>query len=102
MSSVKAYSQMITAVVDHESWDEVYFSLLSVKSQLQSLSGWQDFELWANNTDSGSIKLVVVTSWDAPDQLELWGQNQTSVDAILRSMQPPPLSMDIDLFEEIL
>ena len=93
---------MITAVLDRAAWDEAYFSLLSVKSQLQSLPGWQNFEMWANSTASSAVKVVVVTSWDEPDQLEIWMQNQTSVDAILRTMQPPPQSISVDLYEEIL
>ena len=102
MSSVKAYSQMITAVVDQGAWDEVYFSLLSMKSQLQSLPGWQNFEMWANSMEPDAVRLVVITSWDEPDQLEVWMQNQTSVDAILRAMLPPPRTMDVDVYEEIL
>ncbi|MFN2200727.1 MAG: antibiotic biosynthesis monooxygenase family protein [Caldilineaceae bacterium] len=102
MSYVKAYSQMITAMLEPASWDEVYFSLLSAKSQLQSLPGWQGFEMWANKKSSGDIKLVVVTNWEHAEQLEVWMDNEASVGAILRAMNPPPLSMDMELYEEIL
>ncbi len=56
MSSVVAYSQVVDAVMQREVWDEAYFSLLSLKAHIQSLPGWQRFDLWATDLDSGEIK----------------------------------------------
>ena len=39
MSSVIAYSQVVQATVPAAAWDETYFSLLSLKSHIQSLPG---------------------------------------------------------------
>lgn len=102
MSYVKAYGQVIEAEVDRNAWDETYFSLLSLKGHLQSLPGWISFDLWARDLDSGNIRVVAVTSWEAADYLAEWLNSTQTVDAILRSMEPPPASLAVDLFEEII
>jgi hypothetical protein len=101
MSSVIAYSQIVEAVVPRAAWDETYFSILSLKSHIQSLPGWQRLDVWAQDLEDGDVKVVAVTNWDYPEQLALWLEQGTTVDAILRAMQPPPLSLNVDLYEEI-
>ncbi|MGW8318616.1 MAG: hypothetical protein ACWGPS_05165 [Candidatus Promineifilaceae bacterium] len=101
MSSVVAYSQIVNAVVQREAWDEAYFSLLSLKAHLQSLPGWQRFDLWAQDMEDGNVKLIAVTNWDYPDQLKVWLSQEATVDGILRSIEPPPISLEVDLFEEV-
>ena len=101
MSSVVAYSQVVDAVMQREVWDEAYFSLLSLKAHIQSLPGWQRFDLWATDLDSGEIKVMVVTNWDYPEQLELWLKKGVTVDAVLRSLEPPVTSLNVNLYEEI-
>jgi heme-degrading monooxygenase HmoA len=101
MSSVIAYSQVVTAEVSRESWDELYFSLLSLKAHLQSLPGWQRFDFWARDQEDGDIKLVVVTNWEFPEQLALWLEQGVTTDSILRSIEPPPKLLEVDLYEEI-
>ncbi|HRW10384.1 MAG TPA: hypothetical protein P5121_35010 [Caldilineaceae bacterium] len=101
MSSVIAYSQVVQAVVPAAAWDETYFSLLSLKSHIQSLPGWQRFDLWAHDQENGSIRVLIVTNWDYPDQLRYWLERGMTPDALLRAMQPPPQQLAVDLFEEI-
>lgn len=101
MSSIVAYSQVVNAVLPKESWDEAYFSLLSLKAHIQSLPGWQRFDLWAHDGEQGEVRILAVTNWDHPVQLEEWLKNGMTVDAILRSVEPSPKSIEVDLFEEI-
>jgi heme-degrading monooxygenase HmoA len=101
MSSVIAYSQAVEALITKEAWDETYFSLESLKAHLQSLPGWQRFDLWAQDTDDGNVRVLVVTNWDHPEFLALWVDRGVTVDAILRAMEPPPKSLKINLYEEI-
>ena len=101
MSSVIAYSQVVQAVVPAAAWDETYFSLLSLKSHIQSLPGWQRFDLWAHDQDDGSIRVLIVTNWDYPEQLRYWLERGMTPDALLRAMQPTPQQLTVDLFEEI-
>lgn len=101
MSSATAYSQIVDAIIPKEAWDETYFSLLSLKSHLQGLPGWQRFDFWAQELTNGDIKILVVTNWDYPDQLQLWLRQGTTVDAVLQTMEPPPLSLTVTLYEEI-
>lgn len=101
MSGVVAYSYVVNAVVSPEAWDEVYFSLLSLKAHLQSLPGWQRFDFWAQNKQNGAIKLLVITNWNYAEQLEVWLRQGTTVDQILRQCDPPPQEMSAELYEEI-
>lgn len=101
MSSVIAYSQVVEAVITKEAWDETYFSLESLKAHLQSLPGWQRFDLWAQDIESGDVRVLVVTNWDHPEYLALWLEHGMTVDAILRAMEPPPRSLEVNLYEEI-
>ena len=101
MSSIIAYSQVVEAVLSKEAWDETYFSLLSLKSHLQSLPGWQRIDIWAQEKSSEDVNVLVVTNWDFPEQLSSWVEYGVSVDAILRAMQPPPRSVNVNYFEEI-
>lgn len=100
MSAITAYSQVVEATIPKEAWNETYFSLLSLKAHLQSLPGWQRFDLWAQETD-GNVRVVVVTNWENPEQLALWLERGVTADAILRAMQPPPLALTVTLNEEI-
>lgn len=102
MSYVKAYGQIVEAEVDRAAWDETYFSLLSLKAHMQALPGWISFDLWARDLDSGNVRLVAVTNWETVDHLAEWVNSTRTVDAILRSMEPPPENLVVDLYEEIL
>lgn len=101
MSTVTAYAQVVEAVIPRESWDETYFSLMSLKSRLQAVPGFQRLDVWARDQESGNIHLMAVTNWDYPDQLALWLQQGLTVDAILQEMEPPPLTLSVNLYEEI-
>jgi hypothetical protein len=101
MSSVIAYSQVVTAEVPREAWDEAYFSLLSLKAHLQALPGWQRFDFWARDVEEGYLKLIVVTNWEQPEQMALWLSQGVTADAVLRAIEPPARSLMVDLYEEI-
>lgn len=100
MSGVMSYSQVVEALIPREAWDETYFSLLSIKAHLQSLPGYQRLDVWAQSQED-SMKLVIVTNWEYFEQLEEWLKNGITIDRILKSIEPPPLSLSTDLFEEI-
>jgi heme-degrading monooxygenase HmoA len=101
MSEAIAYAQVISTVISKDAWDEAYFSLLSLKSHIQSLPGWQRFDFWARDLDEGGIKVMIVTNWDHPQQLERWLKSGITADAVLRSIQPAPESLQVEVFEEI-
>lgn len=101
MSSATAYSQVVDAIIPNAAWEETYFSLLSLKAHMQGLPGCKRFDFWAQEQNDGDIKILVVTNWDYPEQLEAWLQRGTTIDAVLKTMQPPPKSLSVTLFEEI-
>lgn len=101
MSSATAYSQVVEAVIAKSAWEELYFSLLSLKAHVQSLPGWQRFDFWAHEEKDGNVKILVVTNWEYPEYLDVWLKQGLTVDAVLRAVEPPPLSLDVSLYEEI-
>ncbi|MEJ2013024.1 MAG: hypothetical protein P8X64_12480 [Anaerolineales bacterium] len=101
MSGTIAYAQVVEAVIPRDAWDETYFSLISLKSHIQSLPGWQRFDLWARNLEDGDVKLVVVTNWDHAHQLEQWLKKGITPEAVLRTMKPELRSINVDVYEEI-
>lgn len=101
MAYAIAYSQVVNAILPREAWDEAYFALLSLKSHLQSMPGWQRFDFWARDLESGEVKIIAVTNWDGPEQLEVWVEQGVTVDSVLRALEPAPTSVEIDLFEEV-
>lgn len=102
MSYVKAYGQVVEAEVDRTAWAETYFSLLSLKGHMQALPGWVRFDLWARDLENDNIRLVAVTTWESTDHLAAWLHSNNTVDAILRAMDPPPATIVVDLYEEII
>jgi hypothetical protein len=101
MNEAIAYAQLVETVIPAEAWDEAYFALLSFKAHIQSLPGWQRFDFWARDLEDGDIKVIIVTNWDHPEQLERWLENGVTADAVLRSIRPAPTSINVELFEEI-
>lgn len=102
MPYVKAYSQVVQAELEPTAWDETYFSLMSLKAQMQSLPGWQSFDLWVRPEEAGRLHLLAVTNWSLLDQLEGWLQSNRTVDAILRAMNPPPRVLEATVYEVVL
>ena len=102
MSYVKAYGQLVEAEVDRTAWTETYFSLLSLKGHMQALPGWISFDLWARDLENDNIRLVAVTTWESADHLATWLHSNNTTDAILRAMEPPPATIMVELYEEII
>jgi hypothetical protein len=102
MSYAAAYSHIVEAVIPREVWDEAYFSLLSLKSHMQSLPGWQRFDVWAHDLEGGDMKLVVASHWDDPAQLALWAERGMTAENVLRALRPGPTTLNVDLYEEII
>lgn len=102
MSYVEVYCQAVRADIANNAWDETYFSLLSLKEQMQALPGWQRFELWATPLATGSIRVLAVTNWANRAYLAAWLGTDYTVDAILRAMTPPPLAIEVEIYEGII
>ncbi|HZQ10614.1 MAG TPA: hypothetical protein VFD70_28805 [Anaerolineae bacterium] len=101
MSSYFQFSQEIHAVLPPASWDEAYFSLLSLKHALAGVPGWKRLDFIANNHDDGTIHAIITTNWATIEQLEAWLRSDLTVEGILKALTPPPIQIDVHFFEKI-
>lgn len=102
MAYVAGYSHLVDAVVPYESWDETYFSLLSLKAHYQALPGYQRMDIHARDLESGDIKVTIITNFELADQILVWLEHDITPEGLLREMQPPPLVISSDVREIII
>ena len=95
------YSQVVDAIVPADAWEEVFFSLQSLKATLQSIPGFLRMDVTARDRDEQSINLTVVTNFEHSEQLEIWLEIGITPDQVLRHMTPPVTDIHIDVREII-
>lgn len=101
MSAYFLYSQQVHAVVLPDSWDEAYFSLLSLKHALAGVPGWKRMDILADNEPDDMIHLRVITHWATAEQMEAWLASDLSVEGVLKGLTPPPVSIRVSFYEKI-
>jgi hypothetical protein len=67
-----AYSSMSEAAVPASEWPALYASLQAYKAHVQEYPGCQRMEVFAAVDDDGSMRLHCYTTWDTPEQLEVF------------------------------
>jgi hypothetical protein len=67
-----SYSSMSQALIPAAEWAYVYASLQAHKAHVQEYPGCQRLEAWAAVSDDGSMRLHCYTTWDTPEQLEVF------------------------------
>ncbi len=95
------FTQHVSARLAPASWDEAYFSLLSLKHALAGVPGWKRLDIMANNQDDGTIELRVVSNWGTLEQMEAWLDSDLTVEGVLKGLTPPPLELDVSFYEKI-
>ena len=101
MSAYFLYSQEIHAVLAPESWDETYFSLLSLKHVLAGVPGWKRMDILADNEQDDNIHLRIITNWATIEQMEAWLASDVTVEGVLKGVKPPPLLLNVAFYEKI-
>ena len=67
-----SYATMSEAVVSAADWAALYASLQAHKAHVQEYPGCQRMEVYAALDDDGSMRLHCYTTWDTPEQLEVF------------------------------
>lgn len=101
MSAYFLYTQQVHAVIPPDSWDEAYFSLLSLKHTLAGVPGWKRMDILADNEQDDLIHLRVITNWATVEQMEAWLASDLSVEGVLKGLTPPPVSIWVSFYEKI-
>ena len=67
-----SFSSMTEAVVPASEWQYLYASLQALKAHVQEYPGCQRMEVWAAVDDDGAMRIHCYTTWDMPEQLEVF------------------------------
>jgi hypothetical protein len=67
-----SYSSMSEIVVPVSEWPYLYASLQAHKAHVQEYPGCQRMEVWAALDDDGAMRLHCYTTWDTPEQLDVF------------------------------
>ena len=67
-----SYATMSEAIVPAADWTFVYASLQAHKAHVQEYPGCQRMEVYVAVDDDGAMRLHCYTTWDTPEQLEVF------------------------------
>lgn len=101
MSGNLNYTQEVHSTLLPDSWDEAYFSLLSLKHALAGVPGWKRMDVLASNQEDDTIHLRVLTTWASVSQLEAWLDSDLTVEGVLKGTTPPPVALTVSFYEKI-
>ena len=90
-----SYSSMSEAVVPASEWEYLYASLQAQKAHVQEYPGCQRFEVFAAVDDDGSMRLHCYTTWDTPEQLDVYLERGYTFERLLADvgLQPAERSL---------
>jgi hypothetical protein len=80
-----AWSSATLALLPLERWDEIYASMQALKGHIQEYPGLQRFDAYAE-TEGDGVRLHCYTTWDTPEQLEVFLERGYTVDRMLREI----------------
>jgi len=84
-----SYSTMSEAVVPLSQWSFLYASLQAHKAHVQEYPGCQRMEVWAALDDDGGMRLHCYTTWDTPEQLEVFLERGYTFERLLADVGSP-------------
>jgi len=83
-----AYSTLTEAVVPSSRWAAVYSSLQALKGHVQEYPGCQRFDVFVRALDEGHTCVHCYTTWDTPDQLEVFLERGYTFERMLADVVP--------------
>jgi hypothetical protein len=84
-----AYSSMSEAVISPSEWPYLYSSLQAFKAHVQEHPGCQRMEAFASVDDDGSMRVHCYTTWDTPEQLEVFLERGYTFERLLADVGLP-------------
>jgi hypothetical protein len=78
-----SYSSMTEAIVPASEWPYLYASLQAFKAHVQEYPGCQRMEAWVMVDDDGSMRVHCYTTWDTPEQLEVFLERGYTLERLL-------------------
>jgi hypothetical protein len=90
-----SYSSMSEVVVPESEWSYVFASLQAHKAHVQEYPGCQRMEVWAALTDDGSMRLHCYTTWDTPEQLDVFLEGGYTFERMLADVGVPTVERSL-------
>ena len=85
-----AYSTLTEALIPAEDWEDLYASLQALKGHVQEYPGCQRFDVFVRAEDSGDMRIHCYTTWDTPEQLEVFLESGYTFERLLTDVGLPP------------
>lgn len=83
-----SYSSLSEALVPAREWPAVYASLQALKGHVQEYPGCQGFDVFVRLEDGGDTLVHCYTTWDTPDQLEVFLERGYTFERLLADIGP--------------
>ena len=101
MAYVVSYARVTNATIPKDIWDEVWLSIQSWKGFLQSIPGFYSMRFAARRLENGDIRILMMTNWHEPEQLDAWHSTQWSADKLLKSFEQDAYDVTSETYEEL-
>jgi hypothetical protein len=85
-----SYSSMSEALVPASDWAFLYASLQAHKAHVQEYPGCQRMEVWVAVADDGDVRVQCFTTWDTPEQLEVFLEHGYTFERLLADVGLEP------------
>lgn len=81
-----AWSTLTVASVPSEDWPLVFASMQALKGHVQEYPGCQKLEAFVHVEDDGAMRIQCYTTWDTPEQLEVFLERGYTFERMLRDV----------------
>jgi hypothetical protein len=82
------YSTLTEVIVPGNRWPAVYSSLQALKGHVQEYPGCQRFDVFVRTGDEGETLVHCYTTWDTPEQLEVFLERGYTFERMLVDVAP--------------
>ena len=85
-----SWSTGTSATIPAADWELVYGSLQALKAHVQEYPGCQKLEAFVALQDTGDVELQCYSTWDTPEQLEVFLERGYTVERMLADVAGIP------------
>jgi hypothetical protein len=92
-----SYATMSEAIVAAAEWPYVYASLQAYKAHVQEYPGCERMDVYVGVEDGGDVRLHCYTTWDTPEQLEVFQERGYTFERLLLDLGAGEIERSMDM-----
>lgn len=81
-----SWSTLTVASIPSDDWPLVFASMQALKGHVQEYPGCQKLEAFVHVEDNGAMRIQCYTTWDTPEQLEVFLERGYTFERMLRDV----------------